>query len=383
MAGSIIKRGEHTYRLQVYMGSDLTGKELRYTKTIHVLNKKEAEKELAKFYLECEQKKALKITKCSVSEFMKTWWNQYVKLYTKKSTWRGYKTAIDCHINPKLGDIPISKLTLMQIQQWVNSLVEQGLSPKTIKNYYSVLANAMHYAVVWDYILKNPCDNVVIPKQRKSEAKYYTINEVKCLCKALESISDDFLDYKAGIYLALFGGLRKGEILGLNEEDVIFEENKIRIVRNRMIAPGEGVYEDTPKTDSSIRTINLPPEVIDILKNLLEKQNARKKLLGTKWRNSKALLKGREGGPLYPQNLQRWFSKFLEENELPHLGLHGLRHTHTSMLVSMAAGDISQISKRLGHSESSITLNTYTHLFENNDQDIAENLSQNFFNKQK
>lgn len=381
MAGSIIKRGANTYRLQVYMGTDLSGKELRYTKTVHVQNKKEAEKELAQFYLECEDKKTLKNANCLVFEFMDIWWNQYVKLYTKKSTWRGYKTAIEVHIKPKLGEIPLKKLTLMQVQQWVNGLIEQGLSPKTIKNYYSVLDNAMHYAVMWDYILKNPCENVVIPKRKKSEAKYYTIDDVERLCHALESVSDDFLDYKVGVYLALFGGLRKGEILGLNEEDVNFEMNQITIMRNRMIAPGEGVYEDTPKTESSIRTVNLPSEVMETVQHLLEKQCERKKLLGNKWRGSKALLKGIEGGALYPQNFQRWFSKFLAENNLPHLGLHGLRHTHTSMLVSMPTSDISQISKRLGHSEASITLNTYTHLFENSDKEIAENLSKKFFKK--
>lgn len=382
MAGSITKRGENTYRLEVCMGSDERGIARRFTKTIHVATKKEAELELAIFYLDCAKNKTAINSNCTVSEFIDIWWKKYVVLYTKRSTWRGYKTAIEAHIRPQLGNIKLKKLTVLNIQDWVNELVQEELSPKTIKNYYSVLRLIITQAVKWDYIRSNPCSNITLPKIKKSESKYYKYDDVKRLLNALNLVSEDFLDYKVAIYLALFGGLRKGEILGINEDDVLYGSNQIKIKRNRMIAPKVGVYEDTPKTDSSIRTISLPDYVMTMIQELIKKQNERQQLLGNKWRGSKALIKGLEGGALYPQNLQRWFTKFLKENNLPHIGLHGLRHTHTAMLID-TTDNITQISKRLGHSESSITLSTYAHLFEDTDKKIADTLAEKFLNQPK
>ncbi|MDE8735100.1 site-specific integrase [Eubacteriales bacterium DFI.9.88] len=377
MTGSITQRGKHTYRLQVCMGADLNGNTIRFTKTVHAANKKEVEKELAKFYLECEEKRAIRNPNCTVAAFINIWWNEYVKVYTKRSTWRGYDTAINCHIRPKLGGIQLRKLTAMRIQKWVNELVADELSPKTVRNYYSVLRNLLGHAVKWDYLEKNPCDKVTLPRRKKVEARYYTLEEVKRLIAGLNVLSDEYLEYKVAIYLGLFAGLRKGEILGINEEDVFIDKLEIQILRSRMIAPEVGPYEDTPKTESSCRIISIPKELMDMIELLLHKQSERKAFWGNKWRASKALLKGIQGGPLYPQNLQRWFTKFLEENQLRHIGLHGLRHTHTAILASMT-DDLSQISRRLGHSELSTTLNIYTHLFEDHDKKLAESISEKF-----
>lgn len=196
MAGSIVKRGENTYRLQVYMGSDSYGKEIRFTKTVHVSSKKEADLELAKFYLECERKKTMKNPKCNLDAFIDIWWEDYVKLYTKRSTWNGYKTAVKVHIRPKLGNVPLKNLTAIKIQQWVNDMVRDGLSAKTIKNYYSVLYGILRYAVKWDYIYTNPCEKVDLPKRKKAEMRYYTHEDVNKLLEALKCVPDDFIDCK-------------------------------------------------------------------------------------------------------------------------------------------------------------------------------------------
>lgn len=378
MTGSITKRGKDTYRLQVSMGTDLEGKARRFTKTVHAPTRKAAEKELAKFYLECEDKRELKNSNCTLSSFLDIWWEEYVALYTKRSTWRGYSTAVEVHIRPKLGEKKLDKLTALQIQKWVNELSENGLSPKTIRNYVSVLNNVLNHAVKWDYLVQNPCRKVTLPKRKKTEANYYSMDEVTKLLKALSELSDEVLEYKVAIYLGLFAGLRKGEILGINEEDIFVDTNEVQIVRSRMIAPKVGPYEDTPKTEMSYRIVSVPQELIQMIQKLLKLQNKRKQLLGDKWRGSKALLKGLEGGPLYPQNLQRWFSKFLKANGLRHIGLHGLRHTHTAMLASIT-DDFTQISRRLGHSELSTTMNIYTHLFENQDRKLSADLSKKFF----
>ena len=200
------------------------------------------------------------------------------------------------------------------------------------------------------------------------------------LLKGLESAPYSDLKFKVAIYIALFGGLRKGEILGLNWDDVDWDGRRIRIQRTRMIDRGNGIYEDTPKTDKSKRVITLPEEVMQLLRELKLQQKTEQVQLGSKWIYSPAILKGQFGQPMYPQVLQRWFSKFLLENGLRNIGLHGLRHTHTSMLAFLQK-DKMQISKRLGHSQLSTTLNIYTHLFDDSDLSIADDLSVAFFQK--
>ena len=188
----------------------------------------------------------------------------------------------------------------------------------------------------------------------------------------MNKIEPKNLKYKVAVYIALFGGLRKGEILGLNWDDVNFNESTIRIKRTRMIKPGEGIYEDTPN-----RAIALPVEIMSMLKTLKAQQLELKLLLQNKYEDCLAIFRGDNGMPLYPQVLQRWFARFLEDNGLRHIGLHSLRHTHASMLIYLGT-DKMQVSSRLGHSQLSTTLNIYTHLFEDSDKRIASDLSDQF-----
>ena len=110
-------------------------------------------------------------------------------------------------------------------------------------------------------------------------------------------------------------------------------------------------------------------------------QKERRLLLGPCYKDSPAVFRGPLGGPIYPNSLWKWFTAFSKDNGLPELGLHGLRHTHASMLAN-ANTDKVQISERLGHSELTTTLNIYTHLFEDADQQVADTLSEKYLSVQ-
>lgn len=385
MPGTITKRG-NSWRLQVTIGTDFRGKPVRYSKTVHG-TKKQAEKELAKFYAECEAGRVNKTEKATVADLARLYLDEYVKKHLKKSNTRAVLPAIEAHIIPDLGVRRASKLTRIDVQQWVNSLedekkvkqkngqiVTRKLSPKTIHNYYSVLSGIMKFGIQMNIIDNNPCRDIMLPKQKRKEAAHYSIGEVARLLEALESVPRQELGYKTAIYIALFGGLRKAEIAGLNWDDVDFESGQLHIGRSRMIQTGEGVYEDTPKTEKSERTITMPEQVMSLLRSLRAQQAEEKLMMGSKWEDAPALLKNHFGGPLYPQSIGRWFSKFIKENELPPLTLHGLRHTHTSLLAYMEMNKV-EISKRLGHSQLSTTLNIYTHIFDDSDKHIADALT--------
>ena len=386
MPGTIRKRGQDSWYLEVTIGTDFRGKPVRYSRTVHG-TKKQAEKELAKFYTECEAGKINKANVATVEQVAALYKTEYAERNLKKSAMRGINTAINVWIVPLIGNRKIAKLTRVDVQQWINSMSDgtqgkKGISPKTIRNYYSVLRGIMDFAIDMGIISDTPCKNIRLPKKEHKEATYYGHSEMERLLEALSALSGDELKFKVAIYLALFGGLRKSEILGLNWEDVNYETGEIKICRTRQIAPKVGVYEDTPKTEKSARSIVLPKEVVFLLKSLKVQQSEAKLMLANKYEDSPAVLRGDFGKPLYPQVLQRWFTSFLKENNLPHIGLHGLRHTHASMLAHMGA-DKMQVSTRLGHSQLSTTLNMYTHLFEEADRTIADNLSQQFFSKKQ
>ncbi len=390
MPGTKRKRGPDSWQLEVTVGSDFTGKPIRYSKTVHCKSSGAADKELALFYADCVNGKVNKSTPITVAELADQWHEEYVLRHLKVSARRGIDPAIKIWIKPLLGNKKVSKVKRLDVQKWVNHLADpqertnkkgekviRQLSPKTVRNYYSALRGMFDFAVDMGIVEDTPCKNIRMPKKDHKEATYFSIEEVSALLEALSALQSDELKFKVAIYLGLFGGLRKGEIMGLNREDIDFERCEVSIRRTRMIKPKEGIYEDTPKTDKSIRTVALPPEVMAEIRRLIGQQKEQKLQLQNQYRESPALLRNDHGDPLYPQVLQRWFTRFLEKNSLPHAGLHSLRHTHASMLVHLGTNEM-QVSSRLGHSQLSTTLNIYTHLFEDADKKIAEDLSSNF-----
>jgi integrase len=180
----------------------------------------------------------------------------------------------------------------------------------------------------------------------------------------------------------LLGGLRRAELCGLNVEDVDFENHTVSIRRNRLYNSDDGLYEDTTKTVKSERTIAIPEGVTNEIQKMLEYQKKQADYLGEYWENSPALFKNPDGSTMIPQSIYRWLIRFEEKNNLKHLPLHGLRHTHTSMLLETNKMSIADISARLGHSQKTTTLNIYSHLFKNSvDSEAAENLQNNYFDK--
>lgn len=349
-----------------------SGVRRRFNKTFHG-TEKQAERELAKFYADCAHGRAKKGNAMTIGELCKEYRTEYAERYLKKSALRSIDTGIR-HILADYSEKKVNKVTRLDIQKYINRLADKGLSPKTIRNYYSVFRNIMEFAVKLDIIPDTPCKFVTLPKKESHEARFYTQEEVITFLSALDALPDDELHYKICMYIMLFGGLRKSEVLGLNWEDIDFENNTVKVCRTRQIAPGIGVYEDTPKTEKSNRVISLPAEIFDMLKDLKVQQLERKLLLQNKYIDSPAVIQDYEGECLYPQALQRWLVSFCDKNNLKYIGLHGLRHTHASMLANMGT-DKMQLSRRLGHSQLSTTLNIYTHLFEDTDKAIADNLS--------
>lgn len=373
MPGYKQNRGENTWRLTVSIGSDFSGKRKRFTKTVHC-NEKEADKQLALFYADCERGLVNKSDLTSVTGAAEAYLNNHTKRRCKQSVYQSTESAINIWIKPYLGKRKINKIKRFDIQEEVNFLDDEGKSPKTIRNYYSVLRGIFEYAIDMGIIDSSPCHNIRLPKKKQKEANFYTIEEVERLLRAAESTSENDLRFKCAVYLGLFGGLRRAEICGLDWDDINLDTGEIHVNRNRLIGKTIGIYEDTPKTEKSNRYVTVPSFMLSDLKNLKLQQEERKRIIGDEYTDTSAVLQGERGAPIYPQVLQRWFTVFCKRNQIPAYGLHALRHTHASMLANLKT-DKMQVSTRLGHSQLSTTLNIYTHLFEEADREVATSLN--------
>lgn len=372
MAGHMRHRGGDSWYLEYTAGTDYTGKRKRYTKTVHG-TERQAKKELARFVVECDDGVHDRSGSMSVKSLCDIYMKEYAERFHKTSTLGSDRTSINVWIIPLLGKKKLNKLKKLDVQQWVNDISDAGKSPKTVRNHFSVLRNMLNYAIDMDLIEHNPCENVRMPKKITPEARCFSKDELSLLLNGLDNLDYEQLKFKCCILLALFGGMRKGEVMGLDWNDVDLKTGIITIRRTRMVSPGLGVYEDTPKTESSRRTLSLPLFVTSELSRLRTQQLEERIKFGGGYSESDALIKSEDGEPLHPQTVQRWFTSFCESINIPAHGLHALRHTHASLLANMGVDKV-QVSKRLGHSQISTTLNIYTHLFENVDDTISSQL---------
>lgn len=368
--------GKDSYYLEVCDGTNYNGKRNRYFKTIKAPSEREAKKQLEKFSVACSEGKVQKASTMKMGQLIDLFIEQYAEPTMKVSTLNSVKAIIRRTIRPAFEDIKVTSIKKISVQAWVNEY-RTNHAPKTVWNAYSTLRTIFNWGNQMDLIDSNPCHDIALPRAEKKEAVFYDKDEVTALLLALETIKEEQLGYKVAIYTLLFSGMRKSELFGLNWSDVNILTGETSIHRTRQIErENYKIYEDNTKTYNSTRIIKLPEEVISLMLLLKEQQQARQKLIPDEWQDNDALLKGQFGQPMYPELLHRWFTVFLERNNLSHISLHGLRHTHTAMLAYMNA-DKMLISKRLGHSQLSTTMNIYTHLFEGNNT-IASELSAQF-----
>ena len=244
------------------------------------------------------------------------------------------------------------------------------LSAKTIRAHHQLISSILSVAVEWQVIYSNPCQRVRAPKVPVMEAHYLEEEDAKRLLKLLE---EESIEHRAMIYLLMFTGMRRGEMCGLEWADLDMKKGTIKIKRNSLYIPERGVYTDTPKTGSSVREIRVPDVVMNLLKEHRRNQLEERILLGDRWHDCDRIFTTWEGKPIFPDTPTRWFRDFVKKHDLPPITLHSLRHTSATLLIA-GGTDIRTVSRRLGHSRASTTLNIYSHALRSADEVACETL---------
>ena len=375
MAGSIEKRGKNSYRLIVSEGYDLHVKPLIHRKTVHG-TKKEAEVALAKFVTEVQNGLVIDGKALRFSEFVEIWKRDYGSKELAPSTYKRYCRMLETRLLPYFGHFYINKIKPTDIMKFYDLLekdtqlvrkkgnngskTKKPLSGKTILEHHRLLRAMLHKAVYWQLIVANPAERVQPPKARKPKRKSYDDEQTKILLENLELLSSEDTKYKVAIILTVFTGVRLGELMGLEWQDVDFKNGIISINRSSQYLADMGVFTKVPKTESSIREIAIPEFIISLLEEYKLWYEEQKSIYGELWMNSDRLFVQADGKPMHPSTISKWFVKYVGQIGLPVINFHGLRHTNASLLVAQNI-DIAVISARLGHAQISTTLDFYVH----------------------
>lgn len=386
MAGNITDMGNGKYRLRVSNGRDANGTRKYHNKTVTCSCRREAEKELAKFVTSIEGGCTYSASKTTLNDFSKQWLETYVKPNLSPTTYQGYEEKLRLHILPSLGNKRLDKIRPIDIDNLYNFLLTKPtnrkdkdgnfktLSSTSVHRVHEILSKMFNDAARWDLIPYNPCVKATKPKCSQTQMKCYDENATRELLSCL--ISSTSTRNKTFCTLALLGGFRRGEILGLHWDDIDFKNKKISINRSAYYSAGNGINEKKPKTEKSIRTIVVPDICFTLLKQWRSEQSKMRLALGSKWYDSNNIFTSDNGKKLHPSTAPKWFSELLKKNNLTHIRFHDLRHTFATLLVSNNT-DIKTVSHKLGHASPNTTMNFYLHDLESTDKassELLENL---------
>ena len=304
----------------------------------------------------------------SLGDWLDHWYQTYKKASLRPNTQMSYERRIYQHIIPALGNVYLDKLTTGDIQQFYAHLKQsgrllrrelygEGLSNQTVRGIHTTLHAALDKAVEEKLIFRNPADSCKLPPAKSREMKVLTPEEIqRLLIQAKEDGCYELL------LLDLATGLRRGEILALQWDDLNFRTGALRVERQVHRVKGELVISP-PKTKAGNRTILLPAPVLKVLK-------AYQKTVHSCWMFPSPV---KEDSPMDPAAVRKRLQTVLERAECKRLRFHDLRHTFAT--ASLEHGmDIKTLSTIIGHVSSTTTLNTYTHVTDAMRQSAADKI---------
>ena len=371
---TITKRG-NSYRIKVSCGYDIHGKQVTQSKTwkpADGMSAKQIEKELQRqvvlFEEECMHGNVVATVK--FEEFARQWFKDYAEKKLKTQTIRGYH-YLEPRIYKALGHLRLDKITPRHVQKFVNELCEmkcgnnseKKLSAKTVKLHLSLVSTIFDYAIKMQMIKDNPCKNVTLPSPEKRERNIYTVEEIRQILTLFNAEPVENLKYVVFFTMALYTGLRRGELLGLEWKDFNWERGIFTVNRNSLWTRERGMYTDTPKTASSIRSLKMQPELIDLLKKYKVWQDGYITTIGDRWQDHDRLFTTWNGEPMHVTSPADFLKEFCKRNDIRYCSPHSWRHLHATLMIESGV-DVKTVQACLGHSEATTTMTCYLHSFQ-------------------
>lgn len=376
--GSISQRKDGTWTARMVIGVNEKGKPR--IKALYGKTEREVKKKLKDFQKEFYKNDQTVVQKNTVESYMLNWLHTNKKNTLKPKSYDRLEQTITYQVIPHIGHLQLAAIQANDVQNMVNKLAEAGMSYSTIKKAYDAVNECFRTGIIQKTTLFNPALGVTIPAKSsfgKKEIRCYGESETKRLCEAATSVySNSKRVYRLGdaIVLDVNTGLRLAELLALKWTEVDLKHRTIHINATRVIVKDRAadatkkyvvIEQDSTKSQASTRDVPLNNDAYNALVRLKEITGRFDYVLATK-----------AGKPIAPRYLDRMFRKIavaagFSEDKI--YGLHSLRHTFASRLFANGE-DVKTVSELLGHSDITITYNTYIHLIKQQKKDAVNKL---------
>ncbi len=300
----------------------------------------------------------------SVAQFLERWLADVVKPGVRSATYREYKNTVERHAVPALGFLKITQLQPGHLQKLYASMLECGLSPKTVRNVHGCLHAALEQAVKWNLVPRNVAAIAEPPRSRRHEIETLTTEQVKTLFQAIQGNR-----WEALLTLAVATAMRQSELLGLRWSDVDLDTARVHVRRQ---LDRDGTFSE-PKTAKGRRTIDLPTSIVAVMRQHRTRQLEERLLMGSDWEDNHLVFCTHAGRPLGHRNVIREYTKLLQSAGIPHVQFHALRHTGATLLLLQGVNP-KVVQERLGHSQISVTLDIYSHVVPSLGREAADRL---------
>lgn len=372
--GTICKRKDGLWMTAVIIGRDAaTGKPVRkycYGKTKgEVQQKKDALLEQSKgpVYIDAD--------KITVGQWVEKWLTVYARASVRGNTYIGYRSVVNNHILPILGDIKLQKLRGIDIQQMVNTIKANGGGPRLAELAYAVLRAALNKAFNEEILHRLPFKTVSLPKKKRRK-EFVPLSSLEWA--RLFTLAEADAELYTALSLEWATGISRSELLGLKWIDFNFSTDSVSIQR-ALIITDNGLELDDTKTAARQRVLPLPEVTILQVKRHLASQTAAiaaSKESGQPWEDNDLVFPNSLGKLQDPRNWSKRFHRLVKAAGLD-ITFHKLRHDHASRLSANDFG-IKDAQYRLGHSTTQMLLNVYTHRISGGQEKIAEWLNSSF-----
>ena len=359
--GSVFERKDGRYVAQV----TVQGKQIsKYFKT-----RKEAKEWKKQTLAQIDDGLNLLAAQCTIGQYLQDWLNT-IQTSVRPRTTEQYIQVVNQHIMPVFGRLKLKDLRPEQVQSFYNAKIKDGASARTVLLIHAVFHRALEQALKYGLINRNPLDAVTRPKLRRKEMKTLNDIQVRTLLQAAQGNRLETL-----YWFAVTTGLRQGELIGLKWSDLDWNNKRLRIQRQVQRQKNKGLVFSEPKTNAGRRIIVLGSSTIEKLREHYQRQPLERQFAGIYWVENDLIFPNSHGNPLEPSNLLKDFKNLLKIAGLPDIRFHDLRHTAATLMLQQNTHP-KVVQERLGHSDISLTLNTYSHVLPGMQEEAAEKLDE-------
>ncbi len=358
--GSVFQRPDGRWVAAITVGYDANGKRRR--QVVYGKTKSEVLDKLTRLHGAKANGTLVDPSKETVAQYLDRWLRDVAKATLSAGSYTNYSGVIKNHIVPRIGGMQLQKLTPAHVQRLYGELHHNKTAQNSIVLSHTVLHRALKDALRSGVVSRNAADGAAPPKVRRREMKVLDSDQAKRL---LDEVRGDRLE--ALYWVAITAGLRSGEILGLQWHDIDLKNGTLSVCRSQSEVNGHIELKE-PKTANARRQIDLPAATVAVL------WEHRKAALAAGHSGADRVFCNSEGGPLRRRDFHvRHYKPTLKRAGLPPIRFHDLRHTSATLMLSLGVHP-KVVQERLGHSNISMTLDTYSHVMPGMQRAAADRL---------